>query len=281
MNSERLSGRRPQDSSMESRSAGEFDRSEVSAILGRAIEVAYQQRPMGEERLAVNDLAAIADEVGVSPSALVTALAEVRAGVDHDAGWGERLVGPRKVWAISQLSHDEHAAVDSVQRWLEVNHGLNAYVRSDGVVTAEPRGGLAAALGSGLRKLQGTGGLDRVRQVTAATASVDDSQSICLVADVSNKRNEAIVGGSAVAGGSMMFAGLVGLLVTPVAFVALPVGAAAGVMVARFTHRQTTNQVAAQIEFTTEAVVRQERPVHPVERFMQSRVFKRRPPVGH
>jgi hypothetical protein len=257
--------------------AGEFDRSDVSAILRRALEVAHQRHPDEDEKLGVEDLASIADDVGLSRSALVTALAESRAGVDHRIGVTDRLVGPRQVWAISQLSHDEPTATATLQQWLRVNHGLRAYVGSDGVVRAEPRSGLAAAINSGLRKLQGTGGLDRVRSVHAATASVEDTRSICVLADISNKRNEAITGGSAVAGSSMVAVGLVGLLVTPLAFAALPVGVVVGVVTARLVHRQTTNQVAGQIEFTAEAVVRDQRPVHPVDRIIQSRLFKRRP----
>ncbi len=243
-------------------------------ILRRAIEVAHDRHPT-DEHLAVEDLVAVASEVGVSPSAVVTAVAEARAGVDHRHGLIDRVVGPRQVWAISQLPADESAAAETIQLWLEVDHGLRTYVTGDGVIVAEPRSGLAAAVGRALRNVGGTGGLDRVRRVQAATAAVDRDRSVCLVADVSNKRTEAIVGGSAVAGGTAAVAGLVGLLISPMALAFAPVGAVIGVAVARSAHRYHVAQIAGRIEMTTEAVVRGQTPEHPVERFIRTRVVRR------
>ncbi len=243
-------------------------------ILRRATEVAHERHPT-DEHLAVEDLVAVADEVGISPSAVVTAVAEVRAGVDHGVGLLDRVVGPRQVWAISQLPSDEATAAVIVQRWLEVDHGLRTQMTGDGVIVAEPRSGLVAAFGRGLRSVGGTGGLDRVRRVQAATAGSDQDRSVCLVADVSNKRAEAIVGGTVVAGGSAVAAGVIGLLITPVALAALPVGAAVGVIAARVVHRYNVTQITGRIEMTTEAVVRGQHPEHPVERFIRTRIIRR------
>ena len=250
-------------------------------ILRRATEVAHDRQPT-DEHLAVEDLVAVAGEVGVSRSAVVTAVAEARAGVEHRNGLIDRVVGPRQVWAISQLPADESAddsadgaVTDTVQQWLEIDHGLRTYLTGDGVVVAEPRSGLAGAVGRGLRSVGGTGGLDRARRIQAATASVDRDRSICLVADVSNKRAEAIAGGSAIAGCTAAVAGLVGILVSPLAFVGLPVGAAVGVVTARIVHHHNVANMSGQIEMTTEAVVRGHRPEHPVERFFRTRVVRR------
>lgn len=243
-------------------------------ILRRATEVAHDRHPT-DEHLAVEDLVAVAAEVGVSASAVVTAVAEARAGVDHRHGLLDKVVGPRQVWAISQLPADESSAAETIQLWLEVDHGLRTYVTGDGVIIAEPRSGLAGALGRGLRSVGGTGGLDRVRRVQAATAGVDRDRSMCLVADVSQKRTEAIFGGSALACGTAAVAGLVGLLVSPVALAAVPVGAVIGVAVARSAHRYHVAQIMGRIEVTTEAVVRGERPEHPVERFLRTRMARR------
>ncbi len=250
-----------------------FDRDEVAAILRRATEVAHDRHPT-DEHLAVEDLVAVADEVGLSRSAVITAVAEARAGVEHRSGLIDRLVGPRQVWAISQLPVDVPAA-RTVQHWLEVDHGMRTYLNGDGVVVAEPRGGLAGAIGRGVRSIGGTAGLDRVRRVQAATASVDHTGSVCLVADVSNKRAEAVTGGAAVATGTAAVAGLVGILVTPFALAALPFGALAGVATARVVHHYNVKHISAQIEMTTEAVVRGHSPVHPVERFFRSRFGRR------
>lgn len=243
-------------------------------ILRRATEVAHDRHP-SDEYLAVDDLVAVAAEVGVSRSAVVTAVAEARAGVEHRTGLIDRVVGPRQVWAISRLPADESTATETMQMWLEVDHGLRTHVTGDGVIVAEPRSGLAAALGRGLRSVGGTGGLDRVRRVQAATAAVDRDRSMCLVADVSNKRAEAIAGGTAVGGGTAVLGGLVGLLISPVALAALPVGAAIGVATARAVHRYNVARITGRIEMTTEAVVRGRQPEHPVERFIRTRIVRR------
>ena len=251
-----------------------FDRDQVATILRRATEVAHDRHPI-DEHLAVEDLVAVAAEVGISTSAVVTAVAEARAGVDHRRGLVERLVGPRQVWSISQLPSDEETATETMRQWLEVDHGLRTHVTGDGVIIAEPRTGLTGALARGLRSVGGTGGLDRARQVQAATASADVDRSVCLVADVSNKRAEAIAGGTAVAGGTAAVVGLIGILISPFALVAMPVGAAMGVATARAVHRHHVTHVAGRIEMTTEAVVRGQRPEHPVERFLRTRVVDR------
>ena len=243
-------------------------------ILRRAIEVAHDRHP-SDEHLAVEDLVAVAGDVGVSRLAVVTAVAEARAGVEHRTSVLDRVVGPRQVWAISQLSADETTAAETMQVWLEIGHGLRTHRTGDGVIVAEPRSGLAAAVGRGVRSVGGTGGLDRVRRVRAATASVEHDRSICLVADVANKRAEAIAGGTAVAGSTAVVAGLIGLLVSPIALAALPVGAVVGVATARIMHRHNVEQISGRIEMTTEAVVSGQRPEHPVERFVRTRLIRR------
>ncbi len=251
-----------------------FDRDAVATILRRATEVAHDRHPT-DEHLAVEDLVAVAGEVGISASAVVTAVAEARAGVDHRGGLVDRMIGPRQVWAISQFPADEATAGHILRQWLEIDHGLRTRVTGDGVIVAEPRSGLAGALGRGLRSVGGTGGLDRARDIRAATASVERDRSVCLVADVSNRRSEAIAGGAALGGGTAAVFGLIGILVTPVAFAALPVGAAIGAVMARVVHRRTVDQITGRIEMTTEAVVRGEQPEHPVERFFRTRVVRR------
>lgn len=251
-----------------------FDRDQVALILRRATEVAHDRHPT-DEHLAVEDLVAVASEVGISGSAVVTAVAEARAGVDHRTGVIERFVGPRQVWAISQIPADEAVAAETMRQWLEIDHGLRTHVTNDGVIVAEPRSGMVAAVGRGLRNVGGTGGLDRVRRVQAATVAVDRDRSICLVADVSNKRAEAIAGGGAVAGGTAAVAGLIGLLISPIALAALPVGVVLGVATARAVHSHHVGQIIGRIEMTTEAVVRGEQPEHPVQRFIRTRVVRR------
>lgn len=258
-----------------------FDRAEVSAILRRAVEVASTDPGHEVDRLSAADLAGVAREVGLPPAALATALAESRAGVERRSGRWERLVarlvGPSRVTANSPITGDEEDAVDTLRRWLEVENGLDVYLRRDGVMIGSRRGGVAGALGYSMRRIQGTGGLDRTRSVRAATAAVDEAGAVCIVADVTNKRNEAVAGGSVVAGGSMAVVGIVAALAGPAALAGLPVAAALGLGTARLAHRRTVHQVARQVEQTTHATARDEHPVHPVQRLLRGRIPARRP----
>ncbi|MDH3294914.1 MAG: hypothetical protein OER95_11410, partial [Acidimicrobiia bacterium] len=232
-----------------------FDRDEVSAIIRRAAEVSDWDRT-GDDRLGLDDLMSVAEEVGLSPSAVVTALAEARAGVDHRRNLVDRFVGPGQVWAIGRLPAGSDRSVDGLRHWLEVDHGLRTFVRSDGVVVAEPKSGFLGAVSSGIRKLGGTGGLERSRRVSGAIATVGDDGSLCVVADVGNKQLEAMLGGTLIAGGAGAVVAVVAVVTTPLALLGLPVTVATGVLTARMIHRHNLHAVAGQIEMTTEAVLR-------------------------
>ncbi|MEL6985193.1 MAG: hypothetical protein AAFO29_22365, partial [Actinomycetota bacterium] len=240
---------------------GAFDPEETSLVLRRAIELAAdrEQQAVGEA-LTGEDLAEVAQQAGIPAPALAAAVAEARAGLTQERSIVDRLIGPAKVSASTHLSDDEAAAAASLQRWFEVEHGLSAYVRQDGVVIASRRGGLPGAVGSGVRRVQGTGGLARVRSVRAGTAAADDGGVICVVADISNRRNEAVAGGTAVTGGGAAVIGIVALVAGPVALVALPAAIAAGLGTARLAHKRTITQVEEQVAHTTEAAAKNEAP---------------------
>jgi hypothetical protein len=174
------------------------------------------------------------------------------------------------VWTSDPLPLGEEEATEVLRRWLEDGHGLTTRFDGDGRLVGGPRSGLLAAVGSGLRKLHGVGGLDKVRSVQAATASVDDTRSLCLVADVSNKRTEAILEGSTVAGGTMVVIGIFAAVTNPLTLIALPLGAVAGLATARARHRHTVDKVAGQVDDTTRAVARGERPAGSVDRLLQA-----------
>ena len=256
--------------SRELSAVGEFDPTQVSVIIRRAIEVATLRHPDPDDRLSVGDLAAIADDVGLSRPALVAALAESRVGLDHRNGFADRLIGPSKVWTSGPVQLDEEDAIAVLRHWLEDDHGLATSFDAEGRLLAGPRAGLLPAVGSGLRRLNGTGGLDRARSVQAATAAVDGSRSLCLVADVSNKRTEAIIEGSTVAGGTMVIIGLVAAVTSPLTLAALPFGAVAGLATARVRHGRTVERVTGQVDDTARAVSQGERPPTSLERLLRS-----------
>jgi len=272
---------------------GEFGPDEVSVILRRAIDLAADRADRGGESLSAIDLADVASQAGIPAPALAAALAEARAGLEPQRGIVDRLIGPAKVGASTATATDAATAAANLQRWFEVEHGLNAYVRQDGVVVATRRGGLPGAIGASVRRIQGTGGLNRARSVQAATAGAptqrteagqdheangDQDQgggAICVVVDVSNRRAEAVAGGTAVAGGGAAAIGVMALVAGPLLLITLPAAAAAGLATARLAHRRTVGQVSEQVAFTTEAAAQSADPAHPAKRLLEASVARR------
>jgi hypothetical protein len=245
-----------------------FARDDVTVILRRAAELSHERVP-ADETLTGRDLAEIADEVGMSRPAVAIAMAETRSGVTPPGSLIDRLVGPRQVWAHCQTDRHETEARQAVRRWLEVTHGLAVHEDGAGVITATRRHGALAAVGAGMRRMQGMGGLSEVRSVRASAASVDDVHALCVAADISNKRLEAVAGGSAVAVAGSTLVGLAAVVATPLALVALPVTAGLGVVTARLVHSQTAQRVSRQVVITTESAARGDQPDHPVESLLR------------
>jgi hypothetical protein len=245
-----------------------FARDDITVILRRAAELSHERVP-ADETLTGRDLAEIADEVGMSRPAVAIAMAETRSGVTPPGSLIDRLVGPRQVWAHCQTTRHESEARQAVRQWLEVNHGLAVHEDGAGVITATPRQGALAALGDGMRRLQGMGGLSEARSVRASAASVDDVHAVCVAADIGNRRRGAMAGGSAVAVAGSTVVGVTAIVATPLALVALPVTVGLGVVTARRVHAQTTQRVSHQVVITTESAARGDQPDHPVDALLR------------
>ena len=256
---------------------GSIDPADASAILQRAIDLAADEGE-GDELGALTEaeLAEMADEVGISRSALAASLAEARAGVSDERGLADRLVGPAVVWAVRPHSGDAEAATWAARRWLEVDQGLDVEQETDGVLIAERRRGAAGAVSAGVRRLAGGGALRQARSVRAATVAIDDVGSICVLADVSNRRRAAVATGTATGGGSAFMVALVATAAGPVALVGLPVAAAIGLGTARLYHRRATKPLAREVESTARAVAGDDDPRHPVGRLILGRSKRRR-----
>lgn len=255
-----------------------FNRDEVSAIIRRAAEVTHWEQVV-DDQLGADDLLAVADEAGLSRSAVLTALAERRAGMGEKDGEKDtvlgRVVGPRHVWSTSQVAGTEADIAEAVRRWLEIDRGMQTNVQPDGVVVAEPKSGLVGAVSSSIRKLEGKPGLEGARRVTAAAASSNGVATLCVAADVGNKRMEAVAGGTAVAGGVTVIVATAAVLTTPFTLLVVPVGMAGGAAVARLLHRRNLAAMARRIEMATESVARGEQPRHPVNRMLRSGLSRR------
>lgn len=280
-NNERPEPHRPEPERPEPRREA-YGPDEASLVLRRAIDLAaHRDSETPSDALTSDDLIAVAAEAGIPAPALAAALAEARAGVRHDRTIIDRLIGPSTVSASTSLSEDEATAAANLQKWFEVEHGLSAYVRQDGVVVATRRGGLPGAVGSGLRRVQGAGGLGRVRSARAGAAATDEGGSICVVADISNRRNEAVAGGTAVTGSGAAVIGIVALVAGPGALVALPVAVVAGLGTARLAHRRTVAQVEEQVASTVEAAARNAEPTTPAKRLLPGLLGRRNQDPRH
>jgi hypothetical protein len=228
-------------------------------VLRRAVELTTVEPSTGLVELTPSAVAAIAAEVGVPAATVAAAIAEHQAGADVKRNLVDRLVGPGVVWARRSSGASEAATRERAEQWLSVGHGLSTRVRPDGVVVANKKRGVVGAIAAGARRARGTGGLSRVRQVQVAAVDVDDTPgAVCLVADITNKRSEAVAGGAA------LFVGLVAIFTGPLTFIALPAVAGAGAAVSRVAHRSTVRRVTDDVEVTIDGIATGESPQRPV-----------------
>ena len=231
-------------------------------MLRRAFEIAERQLDEpAETYLSRGTLAEIAVEVGLPTSALAAAIAERQLGVDEEASLLDKLLGPRMVTAQRASAHDEQFLTERTVDWLEQGHGMKSRVRHDGVVIAQRRRDVTGKVANVLRSTKGQGGLHKVQQVTALAVDLDDDPgAMVLAADVGDKRTGAILGGTAVAVGTSLAVGAVSILAGPLALVALPVAAGAGVLTSRTMHQGTVRDIEHEVEATIDKVVRGQRP---------------------
>lgn len=239
-------------------------------VLRRAIEL---DRPVGEDLsgdvLDHQALAEVAAEIGVSQEALAAAVADGKAGILVRRTIVDRIVGPRWVWASGTVAAGDDQARERLVRWLSVGHGLRPRVRPDGVIVARKRRDLAGKLGAGVRKVQGLGGLASAKRVRAAAVPTmgDEpagSSSLCLAADLSAQRRDAIAGGSAAAIGVSVMIGAAAFATGPALLAGLPLAAGIGAAVARRSHRITVVEMSESVDHTVEGVVKGEDPPRPI-----------------
>lgn len=236
--------------------AGGLSPEATEVVLRRAVEMTQIEPATGLIELSPAAVAAIAAEVGVPSSAVAAAVAEHRAGVDPTKpSVVDKIVGPRVVWARRSSTLDEKLTKERAQRWLQATHGLRSRERHDGVIVATKPRGVFGAVAVGVRRAGGLGGLGRVRGVAVAAVDVDaEPGAVCVVADVGNKRDEALLGGAAVTVGGVAVAGLFALVAGPLVLIAVPVAAGAGAVTSRTLHRATIRQVTEDVEETVDGI---------------------------
>lgn len=242
-------------------------------VLRRAMELSVVQ-PDGDLLFDTKAIAQIAAELHVPGDAVATAIAEHAAGADlGEARLLDKLIGPTQVRASRRTSSGSDATAQAMVQWLETAHGMNARVRTDGVVVASPRSDLMANVLNSLRTVQGLGGLGKVKNIQVAAIDLEDSDgAACVVANVRDKRRTAVLGGAVVTTGAAAVVGTAAVVAaSPVALFGLPFAAGFGVLVSRSAHRSTIHQVSEGLEEMLDGVVRGERPPNLLSRFKRRR----------
>ncbi len=281
---------------------------DASTVLRRAIEVDHHSFEGDlDQPLDHQTLVEIAAEVGISPGAVAVAVAEARAGALERRSLLDRIVGPRLVSANRTTTVENGETRERLVEWLTVTHGLKPRVRPDGVVVAAKRHDLAGKVSTGIRRVQGLGGLSTANSITAAaigpesdgrsnagadgnggtdagtgTGTGTDSDAdpielgaVCVVADLGSKRNDAIVGGSVVAVGVSAALSVVAVVTGPVALMGIPVAAGVGTLVARKSHRTTVVKIMTSVDHAVDGVAQGEEPPRPLGGLVRRRRSER------
>ncbi len=241
-------------------SADRLDPVEVRKILSRAFEMADRE-PTLEVEIGRNTLAEIAAEVDLPLPAIASALAEHQLGLAPPDSLLERLVGPATVASRARSTASEDVMRGRVVSWLEVGHGLRPRVRHDGVVVAAKRRDVVGKLARSVRDLQGFGQLGKLKGLRAAAVDIGDKPgALCVVADVGDKRRDAMLGGAAVATGAIAIVGVGAAVAGPALLVAVPFAAGAGLLTSRLWHGSSVRAVQEDLDEALDGIVRGEAP---------------------
>lgn len=251
---------------------------DTSIVLRRAAEL---DKGLADDGVPVSldpsMLAEVASEVGISPEAMASALAEAKAGAIRKRSVIDKVVGPRWVSANRITSETDDTSTERLVEWLEVAHGLKPRVTSEGLVVASKRRDLAGVVSTSLRRVQGLGGLSAATTVKAAAVTGEGDEddditgSVCLVADVGSKRNEAIRNGSVVTVVVWAAIGVAATAAGTVTLVGLPVAAGLGTLVARRSHRTTVVRVSESVDHVADGVALGQDPPRPKGSFGRRR----------
>ena len=215
-----------------------LDHAAMERVLARAVELQAADADPSDVAINEEQLLEVAREVGLSPEHLRQALAEERsrAQVPTEHGVAARLFGPARVYASRTIRSTVKAALDSLDAWLQREHGMQVKRRLADRILWEPRSGLI----SEMRRVLNVGGhgyyLRPTREVAATVVPVDEERVLVrLEADLANVRVERAASGVALAGGGVLGTGALITLgfFVPVAVVPAVVALVGGYFVAR------------------------------------------------
>ncbi|KPJ95999.1 MAG: hypothetical protein AMS18_01845 [Gemmatimonas sp. SG8_17] len=219
-----------------------IDGQALRRIIQRATELQTSEAELGEG-LTEEELLSLGEEVGIAPTHLRRAMQEERtralAAADSTAiTW---LVGARQVAAARTIAGDQSKIEDALSHWMLEGELLQVRRRYPDRVSYERREGAWASL----RRSFGFGGhkylLARAKEVVTHVVSLDDLRCLVqLVADLSNTRNERLVGSGLTIGAGAATTGMALVLgvMAPVAVVPVALGAPLAILIARSRRTQ-------------------------------------------
>jgi len=174
----------------------QFDRAALERIIHRAAELQASERDIGEV-LTEAELLQLGNDVGISAAHLRQAMLEesTRALVPAEAGALTRLVGPRRITAERLIAGESAALEVKLNDWMSEGELLQVKRRYPDSISWERKEGAWASL----RRSLGVGGrkylLARAREVVTRITPIDGQRGLVqLMADLSNTRNEYLLG---------------------------------------------------------------------------------------
>jgi len=220
----------------------QFDRAALDRIIHRAADLQAGERDIGEV-LTEAQLMQLGDDVGISAAHLRQAMLEerTRALIPRETGAVTRLVGPRRITAERVITGEPTVLEAKLNDWMSEGELLQVKRRYPDSTSWERKEGAWASL----RRSLGVGGrkylLARAREVVTRVTVIDSQRGLVqLMADLSNTRNEYLLGSGLTLGSAIATSGIaivIGVM-APVAVIPAVVGIPIAYSIARDRRRQ-------------------------------------------
>jgi len=220
----------------------QFDRAALDRIIHRAADLQAGERDIGQV-LTEAQLMQLGDDVGISAAHLRQAMLEerTRALIPPEAGAVTRLVGPRRITAERVITGESTVLEVKLNDWMSEGELLQVKRRYPDSTSWERKEGAWASL----RRSLGVGGhrylLARAREVVTRVTVIESQRGLVqLMADLSNTRNEYLLGSGLTLGSAIATSGIaivIGVM-APVAVIPAVVGIPISYSIARDRRRQ-------------------------------------------
>lgn len=238
---------------------------EAKQVISRALEIQDASDGRPGEGLTLGDVSDIARQVGVDPSVIPRALAEVRraTAMSVEPSRTERLLGPARMTGATVLPLEAEAARNAVSRWMSEDEGMRLTGARAGAERwmKDPR--LLVGIRRGLGVTRAEGVLRDLREVVVSVEDGPAGTVVALDADTKSiRQTSASIMAVGAAGG--VVGGLINAAVMPeTALIGADLGqfavtwamfAAAGVGVASTVRRAWTQKVRTAIDAALDGI---------------------------